>query len=322
MDINKKQKGFMQIPILIAIIISVLIIGGYIGIKLYKNYRETRIEEEKTRILAESQRKALEEATTEIEKLKQTAEQANQKQTALEQKVNGEIAKSKDITIQATEISLYLTGIGQVECTGKEGTGSLWKNSTGYFVLTNDHVVEGEKNCTFNIQDSQSDTKHSGMWSLELADNSWNNLTDSSLLRLVTFSPAAEISAPISNLNYLISSMPKCSVSMKIGSPVVIIGYPAYAKKTVEYDGGSGTQSFRTVTNGIISSQDKSTYFQNLPYSNYFISAKIDSGNSGGIAFSKDEKGLCLLGVPTWLSLGNYETQGIVQNIHNIIYEN
>ena len=76
------------------------------------------------------------------------------------------------------------------------------------------------------------------------------------------------------------------------------------------------------MSNGIISGYDsivKDT--QKLPYSNYFVSAKIDSGNSGGIALSKNEKGLCVLGVPTWLTVGNYETQGLVQNIHNIYYK-
>jgi len=60
-------------------------------------------------------------------------------------------------------------------------------------------------------------------------------------------------------------------------------------------------------------------YWGELPYQNYFVSAKIDSGNSGGIAISKTTSGnLCLLGVPTWVSVGNYETQGLVQNINNI----
>lgn len=58
-----------------------------------------------------------------------------------------------------------------------------------------------------------------------------------------------------------------------------------------------------------------------MPYPNYFVSAKVDSGNSGGVAFSKDSNGLCVLGIPTWLTIGNFETQGLVQNIHNVFYE-
>ena len=37
----KSQKGFIQIPILIAVITGILIIGGtsYIGVKRYQDYR-------------------------------------------------------------------------------------------------------------------------------------------------------------------------------------------------------------------------------------------------------------------------------------------
>ncbi|MBU6415530.1 hypothetical protein KGQ34_04820, partial [Patescibacteria group bacterium] len=79
--------------------------------------------------------------------------------------------------------------------------------------------------------------------------------------------------------------------------------------------------SSRISTNGIISGYDNSVILppQNLSNPNYYVSAKIDSGNSGGVAFSKDSNGLCVLGVPTWLSIGNYETQGIIQNIHNVL---
>ena len=74
-------------------------------------------------------------------------------------------------------------------------------------------------------------------------------------------------------------------------------------------------------TNGTISGYDSSPQNDGLPYSNYYISATIDSGNSGGIAFSKDKNGLCLLGIPTWITTtGNYSNEGIVQNIDNITW--
>lgn len=60
-----------------------------------------------------------------------------------------------------------------------------------------------------------------------------------------------------------------------------------------------------------------------MPYVNYYTSAKVDAGNSGGIAMMEDDNHkLCILGVPTWISVGEYETEGIIQNIHNIIYQN
>ena len=60
----------------------------------------------------------------------------------------------------------------------------------------------------------------------------------------------------------------------------------------------------------------------NLPDPNYFISNKIDHGNSGGIALSKYNDSLCVLGIPTWLNRGVSDNQGIVQNIKNVMYVN
>jgi hypothetical protein len=81
-------------------------------------------------------------------------------------------------------------------------------------------------------------------------------------------------------------------------------------------NGKTATFSGRITTNGIISGYAPKI---NSEYANYFVSAKIDSGNSGGIALSKDKNGLCVLGIPTWLNVGNYDTQGMIQNIHNIM---
>ncbi len=51
----KSQKGFIQIPLLIAIVAGVLILGsaGYFGVKQYQNYQLAKIEKEK--IIQQSQ---------------------------------------------------------------------------------------------------------------------------------------------------------------------------------------------------------------------------------------------------------------------------
>ena len=72
------------------------------------------------------------------------------------------------------------------------------------------------------------------------------------------------------------------------------------------------------VSNGVISGFAPAA--AGLPNTDYFVSAKIDSGNSGGIAFSKDRDGLCILGIPTWVSQGNFENAGLIQNMSNIYY--
>ena len=328
----KNQKGFIQIPILIAIITGILVLGGtgYFGFKQYQNYQVEKLKEERmvqekekeTKVAAETQQKALEQAQAEIEKLKQESEQAKQKQSVIEQKLSQSNSNSKDLTIQSSELTPYLTGVGEVICGKVSGSGSLWQFNSGYSVLTNYHVIRGATSCIFVISDAPNDIKHSGVYKLNIANiSSWNNSTDVAVLQLG--SPTDAYFPSTSGLNYKISALPKCPTKTEIGSSMIIVGFPAYAQQTLDVGGSTGNQTFRTATNGIISAHDTSVeYSKGLPYPNYFVSAKIDSGNSGGIAFSKTSNGLCVLGIPTWLTVGNYETQGLIQNIHNVMYKN
>jgi hypothetical protein len=94
-----------------------------------------------------------------------------------------------------------------------------------------------------------------------------------------------------------------CSNSLAIGDPVVIIGYPAYGGSNAIFNangnGDNSTPVEVTATEGIISG--KSGIY-------YTTSAKIDSGNSGGLAI--DETNDCYFGIPTWDESGNFESLG------------
>lgn len=80
---------------------------------------------------------------------------------------------------------------------------------------------------------------------------------------------------------------------VKLGDKVRVFGYP----------GTSGNTSI-TLTEGIVS---------NIPDDGATIltSAKIDSGNSGGLAV--DTKG-CAIGIPSAVHLGEYENLGVIVN--------
>ena len=86
--------------------------------------------------------------------------------------------------------------------------------------------------------------------------------------------------------------------NVKLGEKVHIFGYP------------TSTGGFSlTLTEGIVSS---------FPGDGTIMtSAKIDSGNSGGLAV--DENG-CMLGIPSAVYLGNYENMGIIISV-DLIYE-
>ncbi len=86
--------------------------------------------------------------------------------------------------------------------------------------------------------------------------------------------------------------------TIPIGESLVILGYP-------DYGSGAGTITSVlsnlqiTATEGIISGQD-GIY--------YTTSAKIDPGNSGGLAI--DEKNNCYIGIPTAAVVGEIESLG------------
>jgi len=285
--IMKYQKGFIQIPLLIAIIAGVLILGGggYFGTKQY-------------------------------------------------QKIKRENETKENLDIQAAEIYPYLTGIVEIGCKDSQGneskgSGSLWNLSKiGFAILTNGHVV-GPKykagECYIDVSSVDRNPVTNDFYTIglyyfdplspvKMIVNQENDIAIYSVGKIFE-----EHGENKENLNYSISSLNKCFQEMPIGSPVSLIGFPVFTEKTIMPYGFNITKSFRTITNGVISAYDTSVTGSSgtLPFVNYFVSAKIDSGNSGGIAFSKNENGLCVLGIPTWLSVGNYETQGLVQNIHN-----
>ncbi len=327
MKIRGQNKGFIQRPRLIARSAGVLVWGaaGYIGIKHYQKYQTQKLEKEKivqekekqVQIKTETQQKAIEEAQKEIEELK--------KQNAESKKANKNIYASE---ITASEIASYLSGIQEVNCNNLSGSGSLWKLDGLYFVLTNQHVLgtlSPNEFCQINYD--SNDNSFVGIYFLYQANS--NHLTligDKAIMSIKPIKGVSITSADVSSLNYKISSIPFCKNDTPENSPVVIIGYPASTRQKV-YNNALNTYidyDPRTVTNGVISGYDTSQIspLGNLKYSNYFVSAKIDSGNYGGIALSKNSGGqLCILGIPTWLNIGNYDTQGIIQNINNIMYQ-
>ena len=80
-----------------------------------------------------------------------------------------------------------------------------------------------------------------------------------------------------------------------IGDAVQVYGYPASGGSTL------------TVTEGIISGQEYSSYGPIFK-----VSAKIDTGNSGGVAINIDKQ--CSVGIPTWALSGDVEGLGYVQS--------
>jgi len=307
-------KKYWQIGLVILLLIAIS--GGvYSSYKFYqlKQVEGKRIASEKEKTQAD----ALAKAQQEIEELKQ--KQAEQENKAPQVVVKETIKEINTSEIAAQELNPYLSAVVSIDCGESSGSGFLWKFAgNNYSIITNKHVIEKtlyNESVGYFCWATVNNIKGDGIASFVMNPNLHPSLN-----------PGADISSSklsdgylgkIEDQNYALSAVRKCSNLMPIGSPVAVIGYPAFGVQPNEV----GNLKFERITSdGKISGYAEIDLItrEALPAANYYVSAAVDSGNSGGIAISKDKDGLCLLGVTTWLKLGNYQTQGIIQNINNI----
>ncbi len=241
--------------------------------------------------------------------------------------------KTKNEKVENLTINDFLSAVVEVKCGNQKGSGFI----RGDYIMTNKHVIEIENQkevyCLFFI--TSEDGNDCGLFAIKNKKYYQSNpYSDFAALEIIEDGSSDGFSLDDftikhkNQLNDNVKKINKCSEKMIIGSKVYIIGYPAYARQTVDTIFGNVDQQARILTEGIISGYDSSSKifsskvsFGNLPYDDYYVSNRIDSGNSGGLALSKENGSFCLLGMPTWISIGNYETQGIVQNIRNIMHK-
>jgi len=263
------------------------------------------------------QNETIEQQQRQIDELNKKIDDLGKQQSSQEQTIKKvtETKLQQQNTITVEDIKPYLTGINKIFCKEPSGwsfgSGILFGEAKNGFMLTNKHVITSNSCETFiDLEEETVDEKYYGAYKLSMTDIGFKNDLDVIMMKI---GKEMVSSPPVEKLNYKITNLRKCPAKLPLNSPVAIVGFPI----TTQFQEGYET-SARTITNGIVSAY-KNQYVLGIQYSDYFVTAKIDSGNSGGAAFSKDEKGLCFMGIPTWVSLGDYETQGIVQNIQNIL---
>jgi len=217
-------------------------------------------------------------------------ESAQNKISALEEK----ISQTKTYSLSSI-ISNWRPLIANVECQFRySDTGRLYQKSSGSgiaikfdntpsAILTNKHVLVdssgyGADSCSAKLLDS-------------------NETLSSSDIR----SSAKEydlgyiyINNPSDYFKNLTSNFPAlCSQKPFLGDEIVVLGYPSI-----------GSKNNLTATEGIVSGFD----------GNYFItSAKVEQGNSGGAAILLKDN--CLLGIPTFVTLGKVESLARILDI-------
>ena len=219
-------------------------------------------------------------------------------------------------SFSSSDVAPYLTAVGEVICNqngqpNDTGSGSVWQfsGSSQAYVLTNYHVIKGDDSCEFAILSTGSDPTQ-GIYDLNISSPmEWNNGTDVALVPITGIDEsAATSSTSIADLNYSISALPLCPTQMPQEAPVAVLGFPASTQN-------SGITF--TVLNGVISGYDQSNPDA---YYDYYTTAQVDNGNSGGVALSKYNDTICLLGIPTWVSIGENQVAGDIQDINNVVY--
>ena len=305
----KNQKGFIQIPLLIAIIAGVLVLGGagYFGVKQYQTYRAQIIEKEK--LAQESQQ----QKDSEVEKLKQEVEALKkQKPEVIKQTIIKEAPTIKAGTDNTSIIKEWRPRVAFIDCKVVfEGNNMGEQSGSGYIlgsdtqngdviILTNNHVIDvaihnlyGEPmNITATPTSCNIKVPGDSQFVTVYKENSPFSGSKEEDFGLIT------IKNPTSYMKTIIQNLwdGNCKNKAELGEKILILGYP-----------GIGDQNDVTVTDGIISGYD----------GHYYItSAKIEHGNSGGIAVSL--KNNCYLGIPTFVVTGELESLARILNINTI----
>jgi len=140
---TKNQKGFIQIPLLIAIIAGVLVLGsvGYFGVKKYKNYLNIKPKNDNNQSTTTPELSEVEKLRQEVEELKKQSLQNQNKASATIKDIAAISTGKKSVLTNAQIISKIKPAIVYIKTQTTIGSGMIF-SSDGY-VLTNAHVVKG-----------------------------------------------------------------------------------------------------------------------------------------------------------------------------------
>lgn len=211
--------------------------------------------------------------------------------------------------ITAEDIAPYLSSVALIYCVdsygnASHGSGTFVKYSDGWAVVTNYHVLDG--GTCVAIERNYNDVARNGFY-LSKNLKSWNQKNDIAVAYIegpMTTFPGSSVDT----LQVGVSYLRDCIAQLPLGTPVAVVGYPASAV--------DGVPS-RILTTGGIAGYNYGTRV-GLPYLNYYISAKADRGNSGGLVIAKDQYGMCQVGPVTWVQVGSLDTMAIAINIWNV----
>jgi len=169
------------------------------------------------------------------------------------------------------------------------GSGTLFKDASGLYIMTNRHVVldggdEPEPGCYISFPDDVVDDVY-------VSENDISHGTSGEdWARIRITHPTIYMRTTVAQ------NHPWCPSLPPAGADILILGYPSI-----------GLENRVTVTTGIVSGYED----------RYLIStAKIDRGNSGGAAIWLDEE--CYAGIPTKVHKGLVESLARILTIEEL----
>ena len=193
----------------------------------------------------------------------------------------------------------------------KQGTGVLYRTTNQselapFYIQTNLHVVETDDNsissCIIVLYPDYANGDRYLIFK-STSHRFFKNYIDTAFVKVETINDTSLGSRGSSqdlNLYAQAESETYYCPSVDIGAPLSVFGYPAVGGKTL------------TVTDGIISGVE--TDNNGVRY--YKTSAKIDHGNSGGIAIGDSG---CVIGVPTFVQQGELESIGRILDLKYVL---
>ena len=271
----------------------------------YYQDAKSKIDEAQNNIVKKQIEEAVEKVTKETEAAKKQAAELEQKIVELQQKQQSSGEPVISTSLSSSEINKIISSVVYVLCSGdyytltiKGGSGTTWQfsDASGYFVFTNAHIVSTIDNspvvCLVSFPTLPSGTPYY-LYKTTFYELGYSGGIDWALLKLTT---PYESKYTLNQIP-LFSDYPQCKFSdVNIGDKVTIFGYPAVGGNNI------------TVTEGNISGFSGNDF--------KVSSGVIDKGNSGGAAILNKYK--CSLGIPTWVSIGEASSVGIIQSWRTI----
>jgi len=199
------------------------------------------------------------------------------------------LPQHSDVSDQQNNIS---SAVVNVLCDNENGGSGIMFSSEG-FVVTNNHVIAESKACLVTIPNISSGAPEEIYIAEPIIIPSLSEQYDIAMLKI---DMAYEDSD-----GKVWGQYPKSFVAYQ--RPDICAGYEPKLEDKVRifgYPVASGGLNL-TITDGIISSFSEN--------GEILTSAKIDSGNSGGLAVDKNG---CMLGIPSAIFTGEYENLGVI----------